>query len=289
MINKVREYHRPAGTAEAAGLLQRDSAAVAPLAVGPRVPDTPLAGIAAVVDLSQLGLDYLRETDDGTLHLGAGLSLQALVDSVRLQSLAGGVVAEGALLDAGSAMRHAATVGGAVQYARQAAAGRADDGPPELLLALLVLGAEAVSLSGQGAQRVLDLGAYLAQGAPEGELLLELRFPTLAAGALAALARVARTPRDQAIVAAAALVGDGQVRLAVAAGGAAPQRVAGAEAALAGQPLTGERLEAAAREVESAVMPHSDFRGSAEYRRAMAGVVARRALGEAARRAAQAR
>jgi carbon-monoxide dehydrogenase medium subunit len=285
MTDKVRAYHRPAELAEAMELLQANTAAVAALQVGPRVPEARLAGVEAVVDLSQLGLDFLNETADGTLHLGAGLTLQALVDSVRLQALAGGVVAEGALLAAGSAMRRAATVGGAVHYAREAA-GLVNDGPPELILALLVLGAEVGVVKADGTQASMDLGAYLAQGTPAGELLQELRFAVPSAGARAALARVARTPRDQALVAAVALMDGDHVRLAVAAGGAAPQRLAGVEQALGGQTVTAERLDTAAREVEAAVTPATDFRGSSEYRRAMAGVLARRALADAARHGA---
>ena len=83
-------------------------------------------------------------------------------------------------------------------------------------------------------------------------------------------------------MAAAALVEGGAVRLAVAGGGSAPVRMGAVERSLAGQRLTTDRLESVAALVEAAVSPQADFRGSAEYRRSMAGVLARRALAEAA-------
>jgi CO/xanthine dehydrogenase FAD-binding subunit len=47
---------------------------------------------------------------------------------------------------------------------------------------------------------------------------------------------------------------------------------------LVGAPLDKERIRAVAAAVEAEVSPKGDYRGSAEYRRAMAGVMTRRAL-----------
>ncbi len=282
MTSKIREFHRPTEAAEAAALLQRPGVRTAPLAVSPRVDDAPLAAVEAVVDLAGLGLNTYSETEEGVIHLGAGVTLQQLVDSVLLQSLAGGIVAEGALLAAGSGMRHAATLGGALRYAQQAAAGAVRDGPPELLVALLVLDAQLVVERGAQGREVVGLAEFLAAGSDTPALLVEVRFTRPGAAAHAAVARVARTPRDQGILAAAALIDGATVRLAVAPGGTAPLRLPAIEASLAGQALTDARLAAAAEAVQAAVAPVSDFRGSAEYRRAMSGVLLRRALAAAA-------
>jgi aerobic carbon-monoxide dehydrogenase medium subunit len=287
MTRKIREFHRPAEVAEAAALLQRDSVTTVPAALGPRVPDVPYAAAEAVVDVRQLGQDYVKQSTDETIHLGAAASIQSLVESTLVQSLADGILAEAAALAGGSAMRNAATVGGTLLYARQAVDGLTRDGPPELLVALMALEAEVVFLAeGQGA---VPLAEYLAVGSHviRTGLLLEVRFPRPAPGAHASLTRVARTPRDQGIVAAAAVVASPAVRLAVAAGGSAPVRLTALEQALSGQPLDAARLNTLEKEVSAAVSPQSDFRASAEYRRAMAGVLARRALAEALRRAGQ--
>jgi carbon-monoxide dehydrogenase medium subunit len=287
MNSTLHEYHRPAEAAEALALLQRAGVSTAPLAVGPRVADGHLAGVEAVIDQAQLGLDYVNETADGVVHLGVTASLQQLVDSVLLQSLADGIVAEAALLAGGSAMRHAATVGGMIAYERQAANKAQRAGPPELLIALLVLEADLIyQRAGQG-QVVVTLDAYLSTGGDValGDLLVEVRFARPGSAAHASLARVARTPRDQAIVAAAALLDGATVRLALAAGGTALRRLTAVEQALSGQALTPERLDEAAYAAAAAVKPRADFRASAEYRRSMAGVLVRRALREAANRA----
>ena len=144
MTRKIREYHRPAAAAEAAALLGRAEVQTALLVAGARVADEPLAGVEAVVDLGLLGLDRIHASDEGQIHLGGAATLQAVADSLLVQSLAGGLLAEAALLAAGSAQRNAATIGGSLLYARQALAADRRDGPPEVVLALLVLDAEVV-------------------------------------------------------------------------------------------------------------------------------------------------
>jgi carbon-monoxide dehydrogenase medium subunit len=104
------------------------------------------------------------------------------------------------------------------------------------------------------------------------------------------LARVARSPRDEAIVAVAAklYVHEGvcrNVRLAVAGASPQPTRVLSAEALLEGQPWSDERLNAVVERVRVEAQPIVDYRGSVEYRKAMAGTLARRALTEAWQRA----
>jgi carbon-monoxide dehydrogenase medium subunit len=109
-------------------------------------------------------------------------------------------------------------------------------------------------------------------------------------GGGAALERVARAPRDLPIVAAAARleVAGGvcrAARLALAGAGPRPQRWPAAEDLLQGQPLS-EGLLAQAAQTAEAANPVGDFRGSAEYRRAVAVPLARRALAAAWRQAA---
>ena len=96
-------------------------------------------------------------------------------------------------------------------------------------------------------------------------------------------AHVARTPADEPIVAAVAVVemDAGTVCQArVALTGVWPQTVhlAAAPAQLAGGPLDESSIRAVAEAVEKEVAPKGDFLGSEEYRRAMAGVLTRRVL-----------
>ena len=66
------------------------------------------------------------------------------------------------------------------------------------------------------------------------------------------------------------------------------RRVPEAEAALVGSDGGEAAVEAAAAAVSEAATPISDVRGSADYRRAMAAVIARRTIERALRRAREA-
>jgi CO/xanthine dehydrogenase FAD-binding subunit len=93
-----------------------------------------------------------------------------------------------------------------------------------------------------------------------------------------------------AVVGATALVvlRDGNVidaRIAITALTPTIRRVPEAEAALVGTAADADAVKAAARAAAAAATPISDVRGSAEYRRAMADVMARRAIAAALTRA----
>jgi carbon-monoxide dehydrogenase medium subunit len=76
-----------------------------------------------------------------------------------------------------------------------------------------------------------------------------------------------------------------KARIALASVAPTPVRAIEAEHALEGQPLTSERIEAAATLAVSAASPISDQRGSAEYRRHLVRVLTRRTLTTARERA----
>jgi CO/xanthine dehydrogenase FAD-binding subunit len=246
-----RHIHRPATAAESAALLQQPG--VAPLDLGPRAPLKGYTNAEAVVDLARLDCNYIR-ADETVIRIGPLTPLAALVESELIGAHADGLLAEAARVVAHLGLRHVATLG---------AAWRATEGPPEVRLALLVLDAAPVTES------------------PLAELILPRR-----PGLRAALVRIARTPRDEAIVAAAAslTIRDGvcrEVRVALAGACSQPRRFPEVEAALEGQAPTAAVLQRAAEAAVAAADPIADFRGSAEYRRAMAGVLARRAVEQA--------
>ena len=106
----------------------------------------------------------------------------------------------------------------------------------------------------------------------------------------AAYVAVGRTPRDRPIVCAVARMElaqsgvAGNVRLALGGVGPMPVRANTAEQVLERKNLTEARIGEAAERAADGLTPPDDFRGGAEYRRAMARVLARRALTEAAAR-----
>jgi len=161
--------------------------------------------------------------------------------------------------------------------------------PDDALIAALLVCDAGVQLYASDGFREIPLPDFLPRraellGSPA--LIIEVTLPVPAAGAGAGLATVARTPADSPIVlAAAALRVEGtqcaSARLAL--GGVAPTavRVADVEAILVGQPISAESIGAAAARVSELIEPSGDFRGSAEYRRAMACLLSERALREA--------
>ena len=268
MPDQIREFHRAPTVAHAVELLQRSNPTAAPLVVGPRLPDAPFAGVEALVDLRDLALDYLR-VDEDRLCIGAHTPLQALVDSPVVQALAGGIVSQAAKLAAHFGLRNLATLAGALDGIA--------DGPPELMLALLALDARA-TVQG-GAPQQLPLRSY---NPTSSALLVEVSVALTPASA-ASLARVARTPLDQAIVAAVGVVAGQVVRVAVA--GASPRPLLVQTTIDAAPAALCTRL---ADEAVRLADPAGDYRGSVEYRRAMTGVLAQRALENAFKQGANA-
>jgi len=145
------------------------------------------------------------------------------------------------------------------------------------------------------------IGGSLAHGDPAGDLpaimliteaSVKLRGPTgersLAASELFRdYLEFNRRSEDWAMVAVSAVVkaGDGvceDVRIGLTNMGSVPLRASAVEEALRGQPLTAEAIAAAAEQAAEGTDPPSDLNASAEYKRHLARVLCRRALGEAA-------
>ncbi|MBC8448570.1 MAG: FAD binding domain-containing protein [Chloroflexi bacterium] len=278
MIN-LREYHRPHDLQEALHLLRRPRPRTVPLAGGSTLIGSGDRAVEAVVDLQNLGLRYVKtEPDSQAVLLGAMATLADVSRSDGVRRIYGGIVAEAAHRSAGSVLRNQATVGGAVAVA---------DPADELLVALLACDAQ-VTIHAPDATR-LPLAEFLAR---REELLSAHALITEVAISLprgqtgAALQRVARTAADVPIVCAAAVLSaDGgtctAARLALGGVAARPLRLPEVEAMLVGQALSTELIGAAAERVTELVEPTGDFRGSAAYRQAMAGVLSGRALGQA--------
>jgi len=123
------------------------------------------------------------------------------------------------------------------------------------------------------------------------ELLVAVDVPAPAAGTGSAYLRLEyRRQMEIAVVGATAVVtvADGTVtdaRIAMTALSPTIRRVPEAETALVGSDGGAAAIEAAGAAVAAAATPISDVRGSADYRRAMAAVIARRAIATALSRA----
>jgi CO/xanthine dehydrogenase FAD-binding subunit len=279
MLN-IAAYHRPTTLTEAVALLAEDGRTViaggTDLLVNPRY----MVGMREVVDIRQLGLDYITDENDW-LHIGAGTTMYRVAKHPKIQALANGILARSAAVCGSPNIRNMATLAGNVASALPSA-----DTPPSLL----ALDAQVVLL-GTGGERIVPLGNFFvgpAQSVREQELIRELRIPlsniaTIKGG----FYKIGRTAEDISMVNAAAtlVMKDGIItsaRVVMGAVAPIPLRVTHAEAALIGQTPTEEVLQQAAELVRAEVRPISDHRASAEYRRRMSGVAALRALRQAA-------
>ncbi len=254
-----------------------------------QVPDPPhiIAGgtgllqgsaphVHAVLDISDLDLAYTT-VDREYLRIGAGTSLQNVVEDERLGEFADGLLVSAARAVAPSIQRHQQTVGGTV------AAGAGND---DFLVAALALEGEVVYYvpEERDTPHVCSLATFLAEvRAHPPYLITELRFPLHNQAARGRLERVSRTPRDQAIVNVAAVIareGERIARACVAVGGVGPYPVhlEPVKSILQGvsyKQVDISQVEVVARE---AVTPQDDWRASAVYRRHLVGVLARRAI-----------
>jgi aerobic carbon-monoxide dehydrogenase medium subunit len=222
------------------------------------------------------------ELKDGGLRIG-GLATHREVESSSLLRRRLPVLAETFHHVATIRVRNMATVGGGLAHADP------NQDPPPTLIAL---GATAKATSPTGSRTIpLDeffTGYYETVLNPD-EIITELFVPKMAANTGAAYLKfLPRTADDYATVSAAAVLTldkskktISDVRIALGSVGSTPIRATAAEAVLRGQPVKAEGFAEAGEKAKEAVDPISDFRGSAGYKKEMAGVFVRRALEKA--------
>ena len=279
MLN-ITAYHCPTTMSEAVALLAEEGRAViaggTDLLVNPRY----MVGVREVVDIRKLGLDYIRREEDW-LCIGAGTTMRSVARHIEAQTMANGVLAQGAALCASPNIRNTATLAGNVASALPSA-----DTPP----ALLVLDAQVV-LTGIQGERIVPLEQFFTgpgKSVRERELIREIRIPLDSARTIGGgFYKIYRTAEDISIANAAAslLVHDGiitKARLVLGAVAPVPLRARKAEAALLGQPPTEDILRQAAEIARDEARPISDQRASADYRQHISSVAALRALRQAA-------
>jgi CO/xanthine dehydrogenase FAD-binding subunit len=277
---KIGAYHSPTELTQAVSLLAEDERTViaggTDLLVNPRY----MVGIREVVDIHNLGLDYIRD-EHAWLHIGAGATMRTVARDPKIQALANGILARGAAVCGSPNIRNMATLVGNVASALPSA-----DTPPSLL----ALDALAVLVGMQG-ERIVPLESFFvgpAKSVRKRELIRELRIPVDTFDSLrGGFYKIGRTSEDISMVNAAAtlIIKNNTITAAHLVLGAVapiPLRVKIAEEAIIGQAPTEEALQKAAELVYSEVRPISDQRASAEYRRRMSKVAAMRALRQAA-------
>jgi carbon-monoxide dehydrogenase medium subunit len=242
-----------------------------------------LASPEYLIDIDPLAdeLGYISEHDH-EVRIGAMTRHRDLLESDLLSGrLAIFTDAERVIAD--PVVRNRGTIGGALCQA---------DPSEDLVAVCAAVGAQMV-IRGLGGDRVIGMrdfyrGPYrTAVGA--AEMLVEIRVP-LRDDSGSAYEKVDRRVGDWAVAAAGASLTLAKNKIAaagiaLAAVGSHDVTCTEAEAALVGAEPSGELFAQAARHVQAACSPVSDQRGSAEYKRHVAGVLTERTLRRAALRA----
>ncbi len=232
------------------------------------------------------GLDRIG-TADGRVRIGALATHRRAETSGEIRSRLP-VLAETLSHVATLRIRNVATIGGCLAHADP------NQDPPVTLLALDA----RVHIAGRQGERQLPLDEffldYYETALRPGELVVAVDVPSPPPGTGSAFHKfLPRTADDYATVAVAAtltLTPDGvcrAARIGLGALGPTPLRARDAEAILIGERLHDGLLGATAEAAMRAVDPIADGRGSADYKRHMAGVFVRRALRSAWERASR--
>jgi carbon-monoxide dehydrogenase medium subunit len=282
MILPKFEYNEPTSIGEACDLLAHHGGKARPLAGGTDLlvnmkkkvlcPER-LISLGRIPELAQV------ERSNGTLRIGAGVTVSAIASSATV-ARGVSVLGQGARALGTPLIRNLATIGGNIGSARPAA-----DLPP----ALIVYDAVLVLQSATGERR-LPIGEFFKGPgltvAREDELItaVVIHVPEGCAGA-GYLNLGVRKAQDCNIVNVASFLELDEraefirtARVALGSVGPTPLRSPSAEAVLIGQQPTEALFELAADAARRDCSPILDFRGSAEYRRDMVGVLTRRTL-----------
>jgi len=279
------DYLEPETLDEAIALLAEDPEGTLVMAGGTALVilmKQELIRPARVIGLRRLEQLRAVGSTGGGLTLGALATHGTLARAPEVRAFAPGLAATFAAV-ATVRIREQATLGGNLAHADPA------QDPPVTLLAL---DGVAVAMSKARARRIpldaLFVDVFETSLEPD-EILLRVELPALPERARVTYKKfLPGTCDDYATVSVAAVVATDpegmctHVRIALGAAGPIAMRARDAERSLVGRRLDDGAIREAAALAAAASDPIDDLRGSAEYKRAMAGVWTERALREVA-------
>jgi carbon-monoxide dehydrogenase medium subunit len=220
-------------------------------------------------------LDDIQLLPD-SIHIGATVTLQQLIDSAWVQEYGGGIVCRAARSRTVSKMiRNAATVGGEL----------ASTDPFSALAAVLLIFEATIEFfdSQKGAIPAADFFSAGRAASTQPMILTGIQLPRRprnASSDLRCLAALTSSP--PLLCVAASLTREGNraagVRIAISGGFDVPSRLPALERQLEGRPLDAEELEPVLEPISAQLNPPADIRATAEYRRRVAPILIRRSL-----------
>lgn len=240
-----------------------------------------LANPATLVDINRIpGLDSI-ERSNGHVRVGALVRHSQVLGS----DLMFGAIAAAAPWVADPLVRNLGTMCGSVSHC---------DPEGDWNSVLLATGADVVA-RGPGGERVIPITEFVqgmfTNALADDEMVTELRIPVPAGRSGGDYLKLERKVGDYATVAVAVhleLGDDGTISnagVALTSVNPTNTKVGTAEALLVGQAPSDELFADAAEAAAAAAEPHSDVRGTAEWKRQIVRTYTRRALANAASRA----
>lgn len=282
----TKTFAAPTSIEDALGALAAGARPVAggtDMVVGARQGKSPLPDALLAIHRLE-SLRGIQEEEEGGLRLGALATHEQIVADPRvLKDFT--ALADASAIVGSHATRAQGTIGGNVMNASPAM----DAGGPLLCFDAMV------SLRSVRDQRSVPISELWtgpgSTSAASDELLVAIDLPAPAPGSGSCYIRLEyRRQMEIAVVGATCAVTlEGRhvksARVAITALTPTIRRVPASEEALVGSDGGAEAIDAAASAAAAASSPISDVRGSAEYRLAMAKVIAKRAIDVAVRRA----
>ena len=278
------DYHSPQSRSEALELLAEHGDDAKILAGGQSL--MPLMNMrlvrpGVVVDINGIAdLTQITPEQDGGLSVGA-LTRHRQIEQSSLVRERFPLLAEAVPNIGHFQIRNRGTVGGSLAHADPAA---------EIPALSLTLDAEFV-VAKRGSERVVNAKdffvTHLTTVLESDEMLTQVRFPSPQQPWQWGFQEVCRRDGDFALVGAVAMLqldASGvcqQGRITIFGAGGTPLRMSAAEGILQGSRVDADVRQQAAHAVSQALDPISDIHASAEYRKDVGGVMARRALEQA--------
>lgn len=278
------EYLSPSTVAEAVSLLQEYGDKAIPVAGGTFFMshrDDLFTEVEVLVDIKNLGLDYIK-TDDNGLSIGAITTLASILESATVTRGPYRVIHDGIGEIEIPELRNMATLGGAVFMSTG-----------DMPIAMLSMNAR-LAIWGPSGERNISLDdfylGFLSTALNPGEIVTEIQVPTFPRRTGSAFAKFKRVAVDLPIVNAAARVtlSDNNqcssVRIVLGGVADVPVRAEKAERLLANNDFSDEIIIKAMATLDD-LECQSDIRASGELRQRWAKAALKRVLQQAGQRA----
>jgi carbon-monoxide dehydrogenase medium subunit len=230
-----------------------------------------------VIDISKVTALNRIENQKDILKIGAGVTLTRILTSPEILAFCP-VLARAVEQMASLQVRNTATMGGNLCMASPAA----DTAPP-----LLVSDARVVIQDAQGETTVPVVDFFTGPGQSiltSGQVLTHICIPKIRANESAGFRKIGtRTAVIISVVSAAVKIGMNKgvcenVRIALGSVAPTPLRLVEAEQFLTGKPLDDPVIETCGKVAADAILPITDLRASAEYRKDVAKTLVKRCI-----------